>query len=150
MLIRSLSLLQSLLTNSFLLIVGVMAAGSVVAQPVVASADQRYMAQLTGLENNRHYIVRVREGGVTVLTTRAKYPENDVKSGAFGTGRYHDRFAAAYHYAHGGNHTWIGVWNLTTGTCESAIRIAGFEYNAARAFARESSPDRQPDSCPKP
>lgn len=146
MLIRSLSLLQSLLTGSVLLTLGVMAAKSVGAQPVVPSADQRYTAQPIGPENNRHYVVK--EKGTTVVTTRARYPGNDVKSGAFGTGQYHDRFAAAYHYAHGGNHTWIGVWNLTTGTCERAIRIAGFEYNAARAFASESSPDRQHDSCP--
>lgn len=146
--ISTLSLLRNLPMCSLLLAVGVMAAKAAWAQPVVASADQRYTAHPIGLPGNLHYVVK--KGGVTVLTTRAKYPGNDVKAGAFGTGQHQDRFAAAYHYAHGGNHTWIGVWNLKTKACESAIRIAGFEYDAARAFARGSSPDRQPDSCPEP
>ena len=36
------------------------------------------------------------------------------------------KFAAAYHYGHAGNYTWIGIWDITNGKLINTTKKEGF------------------------
>ena len=106
-----------------------------------------YVAKPVGASDNRHYVVKDRRGTL-ILTTSGKFPGNDVKAGAFDPRS--TRFAAVYHYADGGNHSWIGVWSMQTRGCVQAFRVAGFTYDATLAFQENPSSQHRvvPAGCP--
>lgn len=81
-----------------------------------------------------HYEIRDVATGRLVLRTYAQYPTaNDVKAGGFSLDS--KRFAAAYHYGHDGNYTWIGVWSVETGKFSgSPIRLDGWSRDVTTAF----------------
>lgn len=89
------------------------------------SRDGRYRAQATGGGPDVHYQVTEITTGRVILTTHAQYSTpNDVKAGCFGPDS--KRFAAAYHYSHDGNYTWIGVWSTDTGAFLYSERESGW------------------------
>ena len=98
------------------------ACGSVAGQ-TLTSPDKRYRAEVVRSNGTHYQVVEVASGRV-VLTTSAQFSTpNDVKAGAFGTSAAGDvRFAAAYHYSHSGNYTWIGVWSLDGKRVHSTTR----------------------------
>lgn len=68
-----------------------------------------------------------------VLTTWAEYTTyNDVKACGFSSDW--KKFAAAYHYGHEGNYTWIGVWSTETGAFLYSKREPGWIYSVVGAF----------------
>jgi hypothetical protein len=68
-----------------------------------------------------------------VLTTWAQYTTyNTVKACGFSSDW--KKFAAAYHYGHEGNYTWIGVWSTETGGFLYSKRESGWIYSVAGAF----------------
>ena len=90
----------------------VVACSSVEGQ-TITSPDKHYRAEVVRSNGSHYQIVEVASGRV-VMTTAAQFASpNDVKAGAFGTSAAGEpRFAAAYHYSHSGEYTWIGVWSL--------------------------------------
>lgn len=89
------------------------------------SPDGKYAATLTRSDSGTHFQVKEVKGGRVVLTTRAQYPSpNDVKAGKFSADS--TKFAAAYHYGHEGQYTWIGVWNLKDGEFIRSAREEGW------------------------
>ena len=77
------------------------------------SSDGKYEAVRVGSGDDVHFQVKEVKTGRVVLTTYAQYPGNKVKAGVFSPDA--KEFAAAYHYGHDGNYTWIGIWSLETG-----------------------------------
>jgi hypothetical protein len=89
----------------------------------LTSPDRRFRAEVVRSNGTHYQIVEVATNRV-VLTTSAQFSSpNDVKAGAFGASAAGDsRFAAAYHYGHAGNYTWIGVWSMDGKLVHSTTR----------------------------
>jgi hypothetical protein len=92
----------------------------------IHSKDGKYSAQKVKDEKGGiHFQVIEVDGGRVVITTHAEYTSpNDVKAGKFSTDS--TKFAAAYHYGHAGNYTWVGVWDLNTGKFVRSVRLSGW------------------------
>jgi hypothetical protein len=73
-----------------------------------------YTVAIVRTDTGIHCQVKETKTGRVVLTTWAQYLTfNDVKDCRFSSDWR--KFAAAYHYGHAGNYTWIGVWSTETG-----------------------------------
>ena len=89
----------------------------------ITSPDKHYRGEVVRSNGTHYQIVEVATGR-TLLTTSGQFPSaNDVKGGAFGASPAGEpRFAAAYHYSHTGNYTWIGVWSMDGKLVHSTTR----------------------------
>lgn len=98
------------------------------------SRDGRYRARtIDGGATDVHYQVIEIKTDRVILTTNAEYrTPNDVKAGCFSPDS--KRFAAAYHYGHAGNYTWIGVWSTETGEFLYSKTESGWRRDACGAF----------------
>jgi|LGVF01.2.fsa_nt_gb hypothetical protein len=97
------------------------------------SPDGRYEAVKVGAGADIHYQVKEIETDRIVLTTHAEYTTpNDVKSGTFS--RDSRKFAAAYHYGHAGGYTWIGIWDIETGSLLRTERRPGWTTDIYSVF----------------
>lgn len=98
------------------------------------SPDGKYEAVRVELENGTHYQVIEIETRRIVLITHAEYETpNNVKAGLFSSDS--KRIAAAYHYAHEGNYTWIGIWNIETGNLVGTQSRTGWITNIYSVFS---------------
>lgn len=90
------------------------------------SPDGKYQGVLASLgSSGKHYQIKEVGTGRIVMTTNAQYEtENDVKAGLF----YSDsrKIAAAYHYSHEGQYTWVGIWDIETGNQIDTKRKTGW------------------------
>lgn len=108
---------------------------SVCAQSSERSPDGKYQAIEVRSGNDVHYQVKEVNTDRVVLTTTAQYrTPNDVKAGMFSPDS--KEFAAAYHYSHAGNYTWIGVWSLETGNVVRTERKNGWTTDIASVFKK--------------
>ena len=72
----------------------------------------------------------------TVVRTFAEFPTpNDVKAGLFSPDS--KEFAAAYHYSHDGNYTWVGIWDLETGKLSRKVRLEGWIRDLSPVFKQK-------------
>jgi hypothetical protein len=82
-------------------------------------------AAVRGENGGSHFQVKEVEGGRVVLTTSAQYETpNDVKAGKFSADS--TKLAAAYHYGHAGQYTWVGLWSLKTGERVGMVILKGW------------------------
>ncbi len=89
------------------------------------SPDGKYQADQVALENGEHYQVKEIGTGRIVMTTHAQYETlNDVKAGLFSPDS--KKIAAAYHYGHEGGYTWVGIWDIETGSLVDTKRQSGW------------------------
>jgi len=101
------------------------------------SPDKRYEAVKVGVGAEIHYQVKEIETDRIVLTTHAEYSTpNDVKAGTFSPDS--KKFAAAYHYGHAGSYTWIGIWDIKTGSLQRTERKPGWTTDIYSIFNKES------------
>ena len=99
------------------------ACGGPVEGQTVTSPDKRHRAEVVRSNGTHYQVVEIASGRVVLTTTGQFSTPNDVKAGAFGTSAAGDlRFAAAYHYGHAGNYTWIGVWSMDGKLVHSTTR----------------------------
>lgn len=109
----------------------------------IRSPDGQYIAKAgsySGQASNVHYRVVSSDGSNRVrFDTQAQYKTpNDVKAGAFSSdSRY---FAAAYHYGHKGNYTWMGVWELPSARLVHSETASGFLYDVSGVFSKLPPP----------
>lgn len=109
---------------------------SILAQPTVGSPDLRYEAMRVGSGKDLHYVVRDVSTNRTVVRTFAEFPTaNDVKAGFFSSDS--KEFAAAYHYSHDGNYTWVGIWDLQSGKLSRTVRIESFVRDLSSVFKQK-------------
>ena len=103
------------------------------------SPDDKYQAVRVALGNgDEHYQVKEIGTGRIVMTTHAQYETpNVVKAGLFSPDS--KKFAAAYHYGHEGNYTWVGIWDIETGNLVDTKRQSGWTTDIYWAFSEESS-----------
>jgi hypothetical protein len=89
----------------------------------LTSPDHRLRAEVVRSNGTHYQVVEIASGRI-ILTTSAQFSTpNDVKAGMFGTTPAGElRFAAAYHYGHAGNYTWIGVWTMDGKLVHSTTR----------------------------
>jgi len=129
-------------------VIFLLTASVLVAQPnQLRSPDGRYEAVLVGSGKDLHYRVGEIATGRIALITRAQYrTPNDVKAGMFSPDSR--EFAAAYHYGHEGNYTWIGIWDLQTGTLLHTVTKPGWIRDITWVFARR--PLSEPPYTPYP
>ncbi len=93
--------------------------------PSFISPDNKYKAIKIGTAKNSHYQVIQIITNKVVFTTYAQYTStNDVKAMKFSPDS--KKFAAAYHYGHAGNYTWIGIWDITNGKLINTTKKEGF------------------------
>ena len=78
-------------------------------------------------EGGAHYqVTEIGREQAVLMTTHAQYQSpNDVKACSFSADSA--KFAAAYHYGHEGNYTWVGVWSLPDGKFLRPDRLKGWE-----------------------
>jgi hypothetical protein len=77
--------------------------------------------------------------GRVTLTTWAQYSTpNAVKACQFSSDWR--KLAAAYHYGHAGNYTWIGIWNTETGEFLDSRTEAGWTRDLSIVFGRTQTP----------
>ena len=109
---------------SALLALAVLAAcGGPVQGQTLTSSDKRFRAELVRSNGTHYQVVEIASGRVVLTTSGQFSTSNDVKAGVFGTSAAGEpRFAAAYHYGHAGNHTWIGVWSMDGKLVHSTTR----------------------------
>jgi hypothetical protein len=90
------------------------------------SPDGRYeLVEVRGEAGGIHYQAKTVQDGKVILTTHGEYSTpNDVKAGTFSADS--TKVAAAYHYGHAGNYTWIGVWDLRTRKFVRSVRLEGW------------------------
>lgn len=99
----------------------------------VRSPDGKYEASIEASESGLHYVVKDISTGRVALTTYAQYPTaNDVKVGLFSPDS--KQFAAAYHYGHAGNYTWIGIWSVETGKLLRKEQKPDWVYDLSGVF----------------
>ena len=48
------------------------------------------------------------------------------------------KIAAAYHYGHEGNYTWVGIWDIETGNRVDTKRKSGWTHDIYWVFSQES------------
>lgn len=98
-----------------------------------------YAKTLVSTNTGAHCQVTETETGRTILTTWAQYSTpNDVKACQFSPDW--GQLAAAYHYGHAGNYTWIGVWNTETGKFLYSRTEAGWTRDLSGVFERTQTP----------
>lgn len=93
-------------------------------------------APYTGQPTNVHYRIASSDGSNRVyFDTHAQYKTpNDVKAGIFSPDSR--LFAAAYHYGHQGNYTWIGIWDVHSGSLVRSETRQGWVRDISRVFNR--------------
>lgn len=100
---------------------------------LLPSPDRRYEAMRVVSGNDAHYQVREIGTGHIAMTTHAQYETpNDVKAGLFSPDSR--KIAAAYHYGHEGNYTWIGIWDIETGNLVGTERKSGWTTDIYSVF----------------
>jgi hypothetical protein len=105
----------------------------------IRSPDGQYIANAatySGQPSNVHYRVVSSDGSNRVyFDTHAQYKTpNDVKAGSFSSDSRH--FAAAYHYGHKGDYTWVGVWELPSGRLVHSETASGFLRDVSWVFSK--------------
>ncbi len=90
------------------------------------SPDGKYKAISIALgESGEHYQIKEIGTERIVMTTHAQYEtKNDVKAGLFSPDS--KKIAAAYHYGHEGEYTWVGIWDIETGNLVDTKRKSGW------------------------
>ena len=89
------------------------------------SPDGKYGATRIRHQGGFHFQVGEVESGRVVFTTHGQYSTpNNVKTGRFSPDS--TNFAAAYHYGHAGNYTWVGIWSLKTERRIRSKRLSGW------------------------
>jgi len=104
------------------------------------SPDGRYEAVKVGTGADIHYQLKEIDTDRIVLTTHAQYNKpNEVKAGTFSQDS--KKFAAAYHYGNieGYAWTWIGIWDIETGSLLRTEPLAGWATNIDLIFRGEGS-----------
>ncbi len=104
------------------------------------SSNGKYEATLkVRTHDDVHYQVKERSTGRKILTTRPQYrgTPNDVKAGMFSPDSQF--FAAAYHYSHDGDYTWIGIWNVRTRSLIKSKKRSGWTKDISWVFEGLSS-----------
>lgn len=90
------------------------------------SPDGKYGARRISHQGGVHFQVGEIEGGRVVFITDGQYSTpNDVKAGRFSSDS--TKFAAAYHYGHAGNYTWVGIWSLKKEDLIRSKRLSGWQ-----------------------
>jgi len=101
----------------------------------LGSPNGKYSANVVGSGNDMHFAIRERATGRLIFRTQAQYDTpNDVKAGAFSADSQY--FAAAYHYGHKGDYTWVGVWQLSSGRLVHSETASGFLRDVSWVFPR--------------
>ncbi len=103
------------------------------------SPNGKYQGVRVALGNgDEHYQVKEIGTGRLVMTTHAQYKTpNDVKAGLFSPDS--NKIAAAYHYGHEGNYTWVGVWDIETGNLVDTKRKSGWTTDIYWVFNKEGN-----------
>ncbi|MCI0556982.1 MAG: hypothetical protein MN733_00685 [Nitrososphaera sp.] len=106
------------------------------------SPDGRYEARKVGSGKDAHYQIREVETKRLVLTTHAEFTTpNNVKAASFSPDS--KMFAAAYHYGHTGGYTWIGIWDLGSGSLLRAETPSGWITDISSVFKKQSPAELQ-------
>ena len=99
------------------------------------SPDERYEVVKVGTGADIHYQLKEIDTDRIVLTTHAQYNKpNEVKAGTFSQDS--KKFAAAYHYGNieGYAWTWIGIWDIETGSLLRTEALPGWATNIELIF----------------
>lgn len=87
-------------------------------------------------KNGTHYQVKeVGTGKLGLITSGQFVTANDVKAGLFSPDS--KKIAAAYHYGHEGNYTWVGIWDIETHNLVGTKRISGWTTDIYSVFREE-------------
>jgi len=93
---------------------------------IYVTPDGKYKAIKVANGKDVHYQIIRNQDNSIVFKTNAQYDTpNDVKAATFSSDS--KKFAAAYHYSHDGNYTWIGVWDVLSGKLIKTIRRDGWK-----------------------
>lgn len=104
-----------------------------VPQEFIKSPDGKYGARRIGKGNDQHYEISDISQGTVLFKTRAAYnTKNDVKLGKFSNDS--TEFAALYHYATDGPHTYIPVFSLPGGSLIREITKTGYVREFSGVF----------------
>ena len=129
-------LMSSILSMLAMISIVLFSTQSILAQPTVESPDRKYEATRVGSDRELRYVVRDVSANRTVVRTFAEFPTpNDVKAGLFSPDS--KEFAAAYHYSHDGNYTWVGIWDLETGKLSRKVRLEGWIRDLSPVFKQK-------------
>ena len=85
-----------------------------------------------GAENYR--VMELATGRIAITTQPERKWPNDVKAGLFGPDS--KRIAAAYHYGENGGYTWVGIWDIETGTLVETKKQSGWVRNLHWVFEK--------------